>query len=160
MHWFPPAEASLKRSHIKRLIYEIFEEQSCYSTSLLPVRSEQETGAQIGFSAKTCYGYSSNSTVNQGPNSFALPAASPPIVLRSHKELGFEGFKFYRVDMHGGSLSHGNYQQIDTLGKRNAMSPIEVTFISLLPTSLKHEIKQFASETLNHPCAHVYALRQ
>ncbi|KAB2042659.1 hypothetical protein ES319_D02G231200v1 [Gossypium barbadense] len=160
MHWFPPAEASLKRFHIKKLICEIFDEQSCYSTSLLPVRSEQETGVQIGSSAKTCYGYSSNSTVNQGPNNFALPAASPPIVLRSHKELGLEGFKFYGVDMHGGSLSHGNYQQINTVGKRNAMSPIEVTFISLLPTSLKHEVKQFASETLNHPCAHVYALRQ
>ncbi|PPD68119.1 hypothetical protein GOBAR_DD35005 [Gossypium barbadense] len=139
MHWFPPAEASLKRFHIKKLICEIFDEQSCYSTSLLPVRSEQETGVQIGSSAKTCYGYSSNSTVNQGPNNFALPAASPPIVLRSHKELGLEGFKFYGVDMHGGSLSHGNYQQINTVGKRNAMSPIEVTFISLLPTSLKHE---------------------
>ncbi|MBA0739001.1 hypothetical protein Gogos_012306 [Gossypium gossypioides] len=125
MHWFPPAEASLKRFHIKKLICEIFDEQSCYSTSLLPVRSEQETGVQIGSSAKTCYGYSSNSTVNQGPNNFALPAASPPIVLRSHKELGLEGFKFYGVDMHGGSLSHGNYQQINTLGKRNAMSPIE-----------------------------------
>ncbi|TYI94867.1 hypothetical protein E1A91_D02G235800v1 [Gossypium mustelinum] len=160
MHWFPPAEASLKRFHIKKLICKIFDEQSCYSTSLLPVRSEQETGVQIGSSAKTCYGYSSNSTVNQGPNNFALPAASPPIVLRSHKELGLEGFKFNGVDMHGGSLSHGNYQQINTVGKRNAMSPIEVTFISLLPTSLKHEVKQFASETLNHPCAHVYALRQ
>ncbi|TYH85228.1 hypothetical protein ES332_D02G250900v1 [Gossypium tomentosum] len=125
MHWFPPAEASLKRFHIKKLICEIFDEQSCYSTSLLPVRSEQETGVQIGSSAKTCYGYSSNSTVNQGPNNFALPAASPPIVLRSHKELGLEGFKFYGVDMHGGSLSHGNYQQINTVGKRNAMSPIE-----------------------------------
>ncbi|XP_040945078.1 probable ubiquitin-like-specific protease 2A isoform X1 [Gossypium hirsutum] len=125
MHWFPPAEASLKRFHIKKLICEIFDEQSCFSTSLLPVRSEQETGVQIGSSAKTCYGYSSNSTVNQGPNNFALPAASPPIVLRSHKELGLEGFKFYGVDMHGGSLSHGNYQQINTVGKRNAMSPIE-----------------------------------
>ncbi|MBA0649281.1 hypothetical protein Goklo_016856 [Gossypium klotzschianum] len=125
MHWFPPAEASLKRFHIKKLICEIFDEQSCYSTSLLPVRSEQETGVQIGSSAKKCYGYSSNSTVNQGPNNFALPAASPPIVLRSHKELGLEGFKFYGVDMHGGSLSHGNYQQINAVGKRNAMSPIE-----------------------------------
>ncbi|XP_040957808.1 probable ubiquitin-like-specific protease 2B isoform X4 [Gossypium hirsutum] len=109
MHWFPPAEASLKRFHIKKLICEIFDEQSCYSTSLLPVRT------------------------------------SPPIVLRSHKELGLEGFKFYGVDVHGGSLSHGNYQQINTLGKRIAMPPIEATFISLLPTSLKHEIKQFAS---------------
>ncbi|KAH1098842.1 hypothetical protein J1N35_015763 [Gossypium stocksii] len=88
MHWFPPAEASLKRFHIKKLICEIFEERSCYSTSL-------------------------------------LPGTSPPIVLRSHKELGLEGFKFYGVHMHGGSLSHGNYQQINTLGKRNAMSPIE-----------------------------------
>ncbi|XP_040957807.1 probable ubiquitin-like-specific protease 2B isoform X3 [Gossypium hirsutum] len=145
MHWFPPAEASLKRFHIKKLICEIFDEQSCYSTSLLPVRSEQDTGVQICSSTKTCYGYYSNSTVNQGPNNFALSAASPPIVLRSHKELGLEGFKFYGVDVHGGSLSHGNYQQINTLGKRIAMPPIEATFISLLPTSLKHEIKQFAS---------------
>ncbi|KAB2091466.1 hypothetical protein ES319_A03G192900v1 [Gossypium barbadense] len=118
MHWFPPAEASLKRFHIKKLICEIFDEQSCYSTSLLPVRSEQDTGVQIGSSTKTCYGYYSNSTVNQGPNNFALSAASPPIVLRSHKELGLEGFKFYGVDMHGGSLSHGNYQLINTLGNR------------------------------------------
>ncbi|KAK8529781.1 hypothetical protein V6N12_060551 [Hibiscus sabdariffa] len=132
-HWFPPDEASLKRSHIKKLIYEILEEQSRSSasgngiyndpSSLIPGQSEQETAAQISNSAETCHGYSSNSTVKHGPNSFL---ASPPIVQRGHKDSGLGSFKFY-VETGGGLLSHGNYHQIDTLGKRNSMSPIEET---------------------------------
>ncbi|KAL4362506.1 hypothetical protein GQ457_04G003530 [Hibiscus cannabinus] len=132
-HWFPPVEASLKRSHIKKLIYEILEEQSRSSasgngiyndpSSLIPGQSEQETAAQIGNSAETCHGYSSNSTVKHGPNSFL---ASPPIVQKGHKDSGLGSFKFY-VETGGGLFSHGNYQQIDTLGKRSSMSPIEET---------------------------------
>ncbi|GMI74651.1 hypothetical protein HRI_001134200 [Hibiscus trionum] len=132
-HWFPPDEASLKRFHIKKLIYEILEEQSRSSasgdgfyndpSSLVHGRSEQETAAQIGNSAETCHGCSSNSTVKHGPNSFL---ASPPIVRKVRKDSGLGSFKCYEVET-GGLLSHGNYQQIDTLGKRNAMSPIEET---------------------------------
>ncbi|KAK8616253.1 hypothetical protein V6N13_017811 [Hibiscus sabdariffa] len=132
-HWFPPVAASLKRSHIKKLIYEILEEQSRSSasgngiyndsSSLIPGQSEQETAAQIGNSAETCHGYSLNSTVKHGPNSFL---ASPPIVQKGHKDSGLGSFKFY-VETGGGLFSHGNYQQIDTLGKRSSMSPIEET---------------------------------
>ncbi|XVE93620.1 hypothetical protein REPUB_Repub01dG0209700 [Reevesia pubescens] len=139
MYWFTPAEASLKRSHIKELIYEILQEQSFHSTSadsiykypssVLPGQSEQETEVQfieqIGSSEKTCHGHSSNSNVKQGSNNFGLSPASPPIVLQGRKDSGLESFKFNEVGICGISFSHGNYQQINTLSKRNTMSPIE-----------------------------------
>ncbi|TYH77963.1 hypothetical protein ES332_D04G192100v1 [Gossypium tomentosum] len=127
MNWFPPAEASLKRCHIKRLIYEILEEQSCsspsvdgiykYSSSLLPLHSEQDSGVksidQIGSSAETCHDHSSNS------NDLILSAASPTTVLEGRKDSELEIFDCYEVGILGGSLV--NY----THGQRNAMSPIE-----------------------------------
>ncbi|XP_022744686.1 probable ubiquitin-like-specific protease 2A isoform X2 [Durio zibethinus] len=137
MNWFPPAEASLKRSRIRELIYEILEEQSPSSTSvdiiykrpssLLPGRSEQETGVQfneqIGSSTKTCLRHSSNSSVKQGSSKFAL-SASPPTVLQGRKDSGLEMLECYEVGFCGGLLSQGNYHQINALSKRNAMSPI------------------------------------
>ena len=151
MNWFPPAEASLKRSCIKELIYEISEEQSRSSTavdiiykhpsSLLPGRSEQETGVQfieqIGSSTETCHGHSSNSNVKQGSKNFTLSAASPPTVLQGLKDSKLENFECYEVGICGGLLSHGNYQQINPLSKRNAMSPIEVTFCFFITNKLK-----------------------
>ncbi|KAG8500399.1 hypothetical protein CXB51_004270 [Gossypium anomalum] len=127
VNWFPPAEASLKRCHIKKLIYEILEEQSCsspsvegiykYSSSLLPLHSEQDSGVksvyQIGSSAETCHDHSSNS------NGLILSAASPTTVLEGRKDSELEIFDCYEVGILGGSL--GNY----THGQRNAMSPIE-----------------------------------
>ncbi|XP_022725960.1 probable ubiquitin-like-specific protease 2A [Durio zibethinus] len=151
MNWFPPAEASLKRSHIKKLIYEILEEQShsstsadCiykYSSSLLPDRSEQETGVQsieqIGSSSETCHDHSSNSNIMEGSNknsnimegsnNFAFSAASHTTVLQGLKASVLEIFDCYEVGICGGLLSHGNSQQINTLSQRNAMSPIEET---------------------------------
>ncbi|XVE49475.1 hypothetical protein DITRI_Ditri01bG0085200 [Diplodiscus trichospermus] len=139
MNWFPPAEASSKRSYIKKLIYEIMEEQlqgsvstdsiHKYSSFLLQERSEQETGVQpieqIGSSAEPCDDHSSNSNVKQGPNDFALSAASPTTVLQLCKDSGLENFDCYELGTGGGLLSHGNYQQINTLRQRNSMSPIE-----------------------------------
>ncbi|KAH1040315.1 hypothetical protein J1N35_042058 [Gossypium stocksii] len=127
VNWFPPAEASLKRCHIKKLIYEILEEQSCsspsvdgiykYSSSLLPHHSEQDSGVksidQIGSSAETCHDHSSSS------NDLILSAASPTTVLEGRKDSELEIFDRYEVGILGGSL--GNY----THGQRNAMSPIE-----------------------------------
>ncbi|KAA3463559.1 putative ubiquitin-like-specific protease 2A [Gossypium australe] len=126
VNWFPPAEASLKRCHIKKLIYEILEEQSCSSpsvdgiykySSLLPLHSEQDSGVksidQIGSSAETCNDHSSNS------NGLILSAASPTTVLEGRKDSELEIFDCYEVGILGGSL--GNY----THDQRNAMSPIE-----------------------------------
>ncbi|XWS68225.1 hypothetical protein CRYUN_Cryun04dG0072600 [Craigia yunnanensis] len=139
MNWFPPAEASLKRSHIKKLIHEIQEEQSHsstsaysiykYSSSLLPDRSGQETGVQsieqISSSAETCHDHSSNSNVKQGSNNFALSAASPTTVPQDRKDSRLETFDCYEVGICGELLSHGNYRQVNALHQRNAMSPIE-----------------------------------
>ncbi|XP_038992413.1 probable ubiquitin-like-specific protease 2A [Hibiscus syriacus] len=121
-NWFPPAEASLKRGRIKKLIYKILEEQShCplsadsiykYSSSLLPFHSEQEPGVQaidqIGNSAETCYDHSD-------VNDFALYAASPTTSLQGRKDSG-EISDCYEV---------GNCRGFNTHGQRNAMSPIE-----------------------------------
>ncbi|XVF67282.1 hypothetical protein PTKIN_Ptkin10aG0108300 [Pterospermum kingtungense] len=137
VNWFPPAEASLKRSRIKELIYEILEEQSHSFTSvdkhpspLLPGRSEEDTGVQfieqIDISKETFHGHSSNSNVKQGSNNFAHSAAFPPTVLRGLKDSGSETLDCYEVGICGGLFSHVKYQQhISTLSKRNAMSPIE-----------------------------------
>ncbi|KAK6253321.1 hypothetical protein QUC31_015041 [Theobroma cacao] len=139
MKWFPPADASSKRSHIQKLIYEILDEQSCSSTSadsifkcassLLPSGRKQETGVQffeqIGSSRKTCHGHghSLNSDIKQGSENFSFSAASLPI--QGCKDSGLEILECYEVGISGGLLSHGNYQQINTLSQRNAMSPIE-----------------------------------
>ncbi|XP_021290650.1 probable ubiquitin-like-specific protease 2A isoform X3 [Herrania umbratica] len=139
MRWFPPADASLKRSHIQKLIYEILEEQSCSSTSadsifkcassLLASGRKQETGVQffkqIGRSRKTCHGHghSLNSDIKQESENFSFSAASLPI--QGCEDSGLEILECYEVGISGGLLSHGNYQQINTLNRRNAMSPIE-----------------------------------
>ncbi|XP_039019621.1 probable ubiquitin-like-specific protease 2A isoform X2 [Hibiscus syriacus] len=121
-NWFPPAVASLKRGRIKKLIYEILEEQSCcppsadsiykYSSSLLPFHSEQEPGVQaidqIGNSAETCHNHSD-------VNDFALSDASPTSSLQGRKDSG-EISDCYEV---------GICRRFNTHGQRNAMSPIE-----------------------------------
>ncbi|XVF44852.1 hypothetical protein PTKIN_Ptkin02bG0157100 [Pterospermum kingtungense] len=131
MNWFQPAEASLKRSHIKKLIYGILEEQSHSSTSAdgiykcsssLLLRSEQETGVQsieqIGSLVETCRDHSSNSNVKPRSNNLALSAASPTTVLQCRKDSILEIYDCYEV-------FHGNYRENNTLHQRNVMSPIE-----------------------------------
>lgn len=143
MNWFPPAEVSLKRCHIKKLIYEILEEQSCsspsvdgiykYPSSLLPLHSEQDAGVksidQIGSSGETCHDHSSNC------NDLIVSAASPATVLQGRKDSELEIFDCYEVGILGGSL--GNY----THGQRNAMSPIEVTFCFFITNKLKCDVR-------------------
>lgn len=124
----------MKRSHIKKLIYEILEEQSHSSIpaeSSILLRSEQETGVQsieqISGLVETCHNHSSNTNVKQGSNHFALSAASPTTVLQSRKYSILETYDCYEVGICGGLLS----RQINTLDQRNTMSPIEVTLLFL-----------------------------
>ncbi|OMO63498.1 Peptidase C48, SUMO/Sentrin/Ubl1 [Corchorus olitorius] len=135
--WFPPNEASLKRFRIKKLIYEILEEQSRGSTladslnlhpsSLLPIRNEHETGVQFleqfSSSGESSHRHSSKSNVKQGSNKLSLSLQSP----KDSRLAIFERYENerYKVGIRGVLLSDENHQQINTLHRKNVMSPIE-----------------------------------
>ncbi|OMO85248.1 Peptidase C48, SUMO/Sentrin/Ubl1 [Corchorus capsularis] len=130
--WFPPNEVSLKRFRIKKLIYEILEEQSRGSTladslnlhpsSLLPIRNEHETGVQFleqfSSSGESSHCHSSKSNVKQGSKKLSLSLQSP-------KDSRLAIFERYNIGICGVLLSDENHQQINTLHRKNVMSPIE-----------------------------------
>ncbi|XP_011043056.1 PREDICTED: probable ubiquitin-like-specific protease 2B isoform X5 [Populus euphratica] len=106
-NWFIPGEASLKRTHIQKLICEIIEDQSCTQSS---DPNEQET-LQIQIS---------------------LTAKSPISVAQRRRleELGLNSRDLLKPGTSARFLSNGNCWQTGTLHWRTCMSPVEVIVLS------------------------------
>ncbi|GLT94349.1 hypothetical protein SLE2022_120940 [Rubroshorea leprosula] len=136
-NWFPPMEASLKRSHIQRLIYEVLKDQS-YKTSSAgsideyplfhsPHRSEKETGhkvlGEMHSSEQTSQDHSSSCNSQEGIKISRSGVSLQTSNQHIENSVAFE--EFLKVGNYGRSFSDRNNQQVGTLPSRNAMSPIE-----------------------------------
>ncbi|GLT68550.1 hypothetical protein SLA2020_407700 [Shorea laevis] len=128
-NWFPPVEASSKRSHIQRLIYEVLKDQSYKASSAgsvdeyplfhSPQRSEQETGLEV-----LGQDHSSNCNNAQEGIKISQSGAYPQTPNQQIEDsIAFE--EFLKLGNYGRSLSDRNNCEINTLPGRNAMSPIE-----------------------------------
>lgn len=166
--WFAPAEASLKRAHIKKLIYEIAESNSQKVSASDERDSSESAGVDESFngkeflheicnSADTCHDSYSNSTADKEFDTTPL-AANPLPSLPWYGEPN----ALYDSGDNARLLTVGDYhpeQQIVLYNpSKNVMSPIEVitftivqiqAFVFLLSTqkdlwfSLKFELLFF-----------------
>ncbi|XP_028787339.1 probable ubiquitin-like-specific protease 2A isoform X2 [Neltuma alba] len=125
--WFPPVEASLKRSQIQKLIYDIFQDNS---PKVLPTDCVGKSSHSEDKMEADNFGGSCHSAAWEG-NYFCsakqeinvqFPVASPTRVVSSCRETGIV-FKDLRGTV-GGSSS-ANCQQVLACHKRGFMSPIE-----------------------------------
>ncbi|KAK0590747.1 hypothetical protein LWI29_031205 [Acer saccharum] len=128
-NWFLPMEASLKRAHIKKLIYEICESHShedssadCdeYSSSqLLPDKNGQDSSTEI-----CCHGYSSIPDAEKG-NEVSMLAAFSCSVSQQTGNQGFLSAEIYEPQFSTGPFSDRSYQQITSCHKRSIVLPTE-----------------------------------
>lgn len=130
-NWFLPGEPSLKRAHIQRLIYEIFEEQAQkvlsvdttdkHPSSQFPDTNEKETGveflAERCSSPKTWPGYSSGRNTELGIQI---------------KEAGLKSKELFEPGTTARSLSNENKGQRGACQQRSFMSPVEVIIIGIV----------------------------
>ncbi|GKV02324.1 hypothetical protein SLEP1_g14778 [Rubroshorea leprosula] len=128
-NWFPPVEASSKRSHIQRLIYEVLKDQSYKASSASsvdgyplfhsPQRIERETGLEV-----LGQDHSSNCNNAQEGIKISQSGAYPQTPNQQIEDsIAFE--EFLKLGNYGRSLSDRNNCEINTLPGRNAMSPVE-----------------------------------
>ncbi|XP_042495931.1 probable ubiquitin-like-specific protease 2B isoform X2 [Macadamia integrifolia] len=142
MDWFPPAEASFKRSLISKLIYEILKE---YSQKVLQLPSgdkqsssefreddnENENGVEILSeelsNAKICQNDPS-STAEQGIEIKPLPR-SPRELLQCSRDSGLVYREFFTPGSTAASSPDGHYRPFDAMTSfhqlKSAMSPLE-----------------------------------
>ncbi|KAK9286910.1 hypothetical protein L1049_015317 [Liquidambar formosana] len=128
--WFLPTEASLKRAHIQKLIYELLEDSSQkvsptdgnvkYPSSQSADPNEQETDVElfeeVCSSTKTCH--DNASSFNAVPDmEITLLSASPSRGIQCIRESGFS-LREFEPGAVAGSLP-------DELHQRSIMSPIE-----------------------------------
>ncbi|KAI9177406.1 hypothetical protein LWI28_014836 [Acer negundo] len=128
-NWFLPVEASLKRAHIKKLIYEICESHShkdssadCdeYSSSqLLPDKNGQDSSTAI-----CCHGYSSIPDAEKG-NEVSMLAAFSCSASQHTGNQGFPSAEIYEPQFSTGPFSDRSYQQITSCHKRSIVLPTE-----------------------------------
>ncbi|KAF8377381.1 hypothetical protein HHK36_030758 [Tetracentron sinense] len=127
MDWFPPAEASLKRSRIRKLIYELLEDHSQEippaalsngrrSSEFPENNNEKEIAIEFleGRSpAKTHHGDSSNSP-DQGIE-ITLLATSPLRGVQSVRDTGLVLRELFEPRTTAGSFSYGQYRPFDQM---------------------------------------------
>ncbi|CAL5377670.1 unnamed protein product [Camellia sinensis] len=128
--WFPPAEVSLKRAHIKKLIYEIVEDNSQKAppaprsddkvpSSELPGMDEKDTGVEIlqerFNSPEICHSNYSSSVADQEIEITPL-VATPLRCVQSSKEQ-------HSIFRDRSNQSFGQMVSLDQ--SKNVMSPIE-----------------------------------
>ncbi|KAJ6860177.1 ubiquitin-like-specific protease 2B isoform X2 [Populus alba x Populus x berolinensis] len=119
-NWFIPGEASLKRTHIQKLIYEIIEDQSCTQSS---DPNEQETGVE--FLEEVCSAVSGPDTDME--IQISLTEKSPISVAQRRRleELGLNSRDLLKPGTSARFFSNGNCWQTGTLHWRTCMSPVE-----------------------------------
>ncbi|KAK2393272.1 Cysteine proteinases superfamily protein [Trifolium repens] len=122
--WFPPVEASLKRSHIQNLIFDIFENSSLRAPPI-EVPSVMEHSVEADFSGASCcpatwHGNPSNGSTE---TDFQLPIVSPTRVapyLREPENV----FK----DLQATDVSpHFDSRKMSVCHRNGFLSPIEET---------------------------------
>ncbi|KAL5855045.1 hypothetical protein ACOSQ4_004847 [Xanthoceras sorbifolium] len=151
-NWFLPLEASVKRAHIKKLLYQICESHSHKDSSadcdgypsfqLLPDKNGQETGymfcRQSWRPTETCcHGYSSIPDAERG-NEVSILAAFSHSVAQRTKNQRFLSAKIYEPQFSAGTFSDRSYQQITSCHKRSIVLPTE-------------EVEEIGEEIANSP---------
>lgn len=132
-NWFPPEEASLKRYVIKKLIYEIFQEQSRgtpadridrYPFPVPTTTSAQETGViflEKSSSTSTYHGMSSTSNAEQ----FGI-CSSKTSLTGGFRESDLVSLELFEPRDCTRSFADTNYPLLDSPCQRRTMTPIEV----------------------------------
>lgn len=142
MNWFPPAEASLKRALIQRIIFEIVENSSQDSSSVACSDEEQspkflggsnahETGVDFVSekysSVKACNGNLLSSHIDQGIEMTLLTSSLRSSQCDNDSSLVLR--EFFEPGTNTGSYLDGQYQSFDQTSfhqLKNVMSPIQV----------------------------------
>ncbi|KAJ4962403.1 hypothetical protein NE237_022342 [Protea cynaroides] len=138
--WFPPAEASFKRSLIKNIIYEILEEYSQNipqpasgdkqsSSEFREDNNENENGVEIiseELSPRKICQNDSSSVAEQGIEIKLLP---PRELLQCNSDSGLIYREFFTLEATAPSSPNGDYRSFDTMASshklKSAMSTIE-----------------------------------
>jgi len=126
-NWFIPGEASLKRTHIQKLICEIIEDQSCTQSS---DPNEQETGVE--FLEEVCSAVSGPDTDMEVQISLTAKSPISGAQRRRLEELGLNSTDLLKPGTSARFFSNGNCWQTGTLHWRTCMSPVEVIVLSFL----------------------------
>ncbi|XP_061946995.1 probable ubiquitin-like-specific protease 2B isoform X2 [Populus nigra] len=119
-NWFIPGEASLKRTHIQKLICEIIEDQSCTQSS---DPNEQETGVE--FLEEVCSAVSGPDTDMEIQISLTAKSPISGAQQRRLEELGLNSRDLLKPGTSARFFSNGNCWQTGTLHWRTCMSPVE-----------------------------------
>ncbi|XP_052304282.1 uncharacterized protein LOC18107031 isoform X3 [Populus trichocarpa] len=119
-NWFIPGEASLKRTHIQKLICEIIEDQSCTQSS---DPNEQETGVE--FLEEVCSAVSGPDTDMEIQVSLTAKSPISGAQRRRLEELGLNSTDLLKPGTSARFFSNGNCWQTGTLHWRTCMSPVE-----------------------------------
>ena len=149
MNWFPPAEASLKRALIQRLIFELVDDCSqesspaacsgeLQSPNFLGGCNVHETGVEFVSdkysSVKACNGSLLSSHVDQGIEITLLTSSPRSSQCVSDSSLVLR--EFFQPGAATGSFLDGQYQSFDQTSSfhrlKGVMSPIEVFNLSFL----------------------------
>jgi len=133
-NWFPPAEASLKRSHIQNLIYDIFENNSlqarptdCLDKGLpsedpaivLQTKVEEDSLRGCGYPDLWCVKNSLNSSTELETANIQYPTASPGRVSPCSGGPAL-------VSKDDLQISHSDCLQMSACHQRGLLSPLEV----------------------------------
>ncbi|XP_019418791.1 PREDICTED: probable ubiquitin-like-specific protease 2A [Lupinus angustifolius] len=133
-NWFPPPEASLKRSHIHNLIYNILDDYSpkapsadCldkdHSSEEPATNKHMEADSQGGSSLpEMCHGKNPSISTTEQETNILFPATSPLRVASSSREPGLVFTNIQGALVNSGS---SNCLQMSTCYQMNFMSPIE-----------------------------------
>ncbi|KAE9595063.1 putative Ulp1 peptidase [Lupinus albus] len=133
-NWFPPPEASLKRSHIHNLIYNILDDYSLkeppadcldkdHSSKETATTKHVEANSQGGSSyPEMCHGKNPSISTTEQETNILFPATSPLRVASSSREPGL-----VITDIQGALVNSGssNFLQMSTCYQMSFMSPIE-----------------------------------
>ncbi|KAK6940247.1 Ulp1 protease family, C-terminal catalytic domain [Dillenia turbinata] len=135
-NWFPPAEASIKRVQIQRLIYDLLgcDSQTCPAASIDEPKTkivenckENETGAERCSPAETCHENSKGSRAGQGIEIELLPTS-----LKSSQCMSDSGLvlrEFFEAGTSEGSFFDGPYRQFERMSSfdqfKSTMTPIQ-----------------------------------
>ncbi|XP_073262021.1 probable ubiquitin-like-specific protease 2B isoform X3 [Populus alba] len=141
-NWFIPGEASLKRTHIQKLICEIIEDHSCTQSS---DPNEQETGVE--FLEEVCSAVSGPDTDME--IQISLTAKSPISVAQRRRleELGLNSRDLLKPGTSARFFSNGNCWQTGTLHWRTCMSPVEVIILSQEAEETSERISDSSPDT-------------
>lgn len=143
MNWFPPAEASLKRALIQRLIFELVDNSSLESSPAACSGEQQspnflggcnvhETGVEFiserYSSVKACNGNLLSSHVDQGIGITLLTSSLRSSQCDNDSSLVLR--EFFEPGATAGSFLDGQYQSFDQTSSfhrlKGVMSPVEV----------------------------------